>query len=253
MVSNATFLRDDTMQVLLNDIVRDLVVTGIENGDGLIALPQLYPGGSPVVVRVRRDGNLFFVTDQGNGYQAAEHMGGHLSYAKIAPTVAKLHGVEYDGQTMFAARTSREWLPNTIIFTGSASRRAVELTAERMAEERDRTVRIKFQERMREAFPNKTAFDVEYRGRSTKEHHFAAMVHSPDHIALFDIVSPHHISINSTIVKFQDVSRLDNSPRNVAVLSNQARMDQADVILLSQADARVISIDVAREVLVHAA
>lgn len=253
MVSNATLLRDDTMQVLLNDIARDLIGTGIENGDGLIVLPQLYPGGSPVVVRVRRDENLYFVTDQGIGYQAAEHMGGQLSYGKIAPIMAKLHGVEYDGQTMFAAKTSREWLANAVMFTGSASRKAVELTAERITDERDRSVKIKFQERIREIFSSRASFDVEYRGQSTKEHRFAAMVQGPDHTALFDIVSPHHVSINSTIVKFQDVARLDNSPRGIAVLSNQPKMEEADIILISQASAKVISIDVGRETLIHAA
>lgn len=253
MVANAAFLKHGNMQGLLDDLVRDLVVTGVENGDGLISLPQFYPGGSPVVVHIRRDGDLFFVSDQGKGFQAAEHLGGHTSYSRIAPNIASLDGVEYDDHTMFAAKASREWLANSIIFVGSASRKAVEMTAEKMAEERDYSLRQRFQENVRDAFPNRATFNVEYRGRSTKEHHFAAMVQGRDHTSLFDIVSPHHVSINSTIVKFHDVSRLDNHPRGIAVLSNKAKMEQADVLLLSHASTTIISIDAGKEALVRAA
>lgn len=253
MVTNAAIDRTTEMSHLLDEVTRELIMTDVENGDGLIALSQTYPGGSAVVVRIRRDRQNFFVSDQGNGFLEAEHMGGLNTFGRIAPAVAADFGVRYDGQMVFAVEVSREWLANAILFTGSASRRAVERTAEKMAEERERSQRIVFQDRLRETFAGRAAFDVDYRGRSTKQWKFAAMVQSRDHRALFDIATPHHVSINGTIVKFQDISRLEEPPSTVVALANKSKMDTADITLLSQAVDKVISLNAPREKLLQAA
>lgn len=249
MVANARMTRTDDFDRLLAEVANELVSTGVDSGDGVLALPQQYPGGAPVVVRIRRNAGNFIVSDYGAGFMEAEHLGGPKVYGRIAPRVADEHGVRYDGSMMFAMEVSREWLANAIIYVGSASRRAVEITAERMAEERTSQEVDRFRDLLRVTFGNSASFEVEFRGRSTKQWNFAAMVRGQDHWSLFDVVSPHHVSINSAVVKFQDITRLEDAPRGIAVLSNRERMDAADISLIAEATTMVLPIEARMEAL----
>ncbi|WP_426289033.1 hypothetical protein ACN9MC_04765 [Ensifer adhaerens] len=244
MVANTRLTRTDSLEQLLGEVTNELVMTGIDSGDGVIALPQQYPGGAPVVVRIRRDAGVFIVSDHGAGYTEAEHLGAPQTFTRLAPRIATDHGVRYDGNMMFAMEVPRDWLANAIIFVASASRRAVEATAEALAEERNSRDKLVLKDLVRAAFRDKAAFDVEYRGRSTKQWKFTAMVRQSDHWSLFDLVSPHHVSINSAIVKFQDIVRLDDAPRGIAVLSNREKMDAADISLVGEAASRVIPLSI---------
>jgi hypothetical protein len=154
---------------------------------------------------------------------------------------------------LFAMEVSREWLANAVIFTGAASRKAVEVTAERMAEERETTARQVFRDHLRDAFGEKAEFDVPFRGRSTKEWRFGARVVRQGHLSLFDLVTPHHVSVNSTIVKFQDISALDETISNVVVLADRAKMESADVDLLSRSAKSVIPLSADRSTLLRVA
>lgn len=68
MVANARMTRTDDLGRLLVEVTNELVMTGIDSGDGVIALPQQYPGGAPVVARIRRDASSFIVSDHGAGF-----------------------------------------------------------------------------------------------------------------------------------------------------------------------------------------
>lgn len=253
MVANARMTRTNDLARLLAEVTLELVTSGIDGGDGVIALPQQYPGGAPVVVRVRRDVGNFIVSDHGAGYLEAEHLGGSQAYSRIAPRIAEEHGVRYDGNMMFAMEVSREWLANSIVYIGSASRRAVEVTAERMGEERAAQEGATLKDILRSTFGERATFDVEYRGRSTKQWHFAAMVQQAEIWSLFDLVSPHHVSINSAIVKFQDIVKLDNAPRGIAVLAHREKMEAADISLIAEAATSVIPLSIEIEALRQAA
>lgn len=237
----------DQMRDLLDAVARDLVLTDVENGLGLIALPQIYPGGDTVVVYVQSTDNEFLVHDRGAGMIAAEHLGGSATYARLAPRLAALHGVEFDGHMMFSARVTRQWLANTIIFIATASRRAVEMTAEKVSEEREQTIREDFKSRVKLIFPKKSSFDVEIAGRSSRPRTFAALVEGAHGPAVLDIVTPHHVSINGAIVKFQDIAQLEQGPRRIAVLSAEAKTDSADISLLSQWTNSVLRVDATEE------
>ncbi len=243
----------DQMRDLLDEVARSLVITDVENGLGMLALPQVYPGGDAVVVYIQASDREFLVHDRGAGMMAAEHLGGSATYTRLAPRLAAMHGVEFDGHMMFCARVDRQWLANTIIFVGTASRRAVEMTAERVAEEREQSVRQEFKDRVGLVFPKKVAFDVEITGRSSRTRAFAALVNGPHGPALFDVVTPHHVSINGAIVKFQDVAQLEQSPKRVGVLSARAKTDSADVSLLSQWTTSIVGLDASEEILRKAA
>ena len=253
MVTSARITRVDDLGRILSEVVKELVMTGVDNGDGVIALPQNYPGGAPVVVRLRRDANTFIISDNGVGFLEAEHLGGSHVYNRTAARIADEHGVRYDGNMMFTLDVSRDWIANAIIHVGSASRRAVEVTAERLAKERTAQDVTRLRDLLRLTFSDRATFDVEFRGRSTKQWEFAAMVRQSDHWTLFDLVSPHHVSVNSAVVKLQDIARLDDAPRGLAILANAAKMDQSDIALISDAPSTVLPIDMGIEALLRAA
>ncbi len=66
-------------------------------------------------------------------------------------------------------------------------------------------------------------------------------------------MSPHHVSINTAVVKFHDVSQLDDAPRSIAVLTNPQKMDTADVSLIAEAASKVLPITIEIEALKLAA
>lgn len=220
----------EVMSTWANDLVR----LSLDNGEAVISLPQLYPGGSPLVVGIRRDQENYIVSDRGGGYLQAEQAGGYLQFTRIANITAKEHEVHFDGNMMFVVEVPLEWVPNAIVFTAAASRRAVELTLERLAEEKDTSARDQLSQAIRSVFRERASFDVDYRGHSTRSHHFLAMVRDRSRNTLFDLVTPHHVSINSTFVKFADVGKLEVAPNRVAVLSNRLKMNAGDINLISE-------------------
>jgi hypothetical protein len=243
------------MQVLLDEVVRDLVQAAIdESGEGVLTLPMTYPGGAPVVIWVRRAGEVFCVSDRGIGQMEAEHIGGSSNYRKLAGIMAGRYGVSLSGGVIFEAELSRDWVANAAMFVAAASKRAVEAVAEATAEERENSGRGRLQRRLREAFPvDRVSLNPELFGRSTKKHKFAAMVKIDEQVTLFDVVTPSANSVNSTIVKFQDVGRLEDAPRGVVMLSSKAEMAPADITLLSEAAGLILPLEVDVEELRRAA
>lgn len=243
MVANVAVKSSGDLSALLSEITRELINTGIDDNDGIIALPSTYPSGATVIIRIRRDRERFIVSDGGYGYVEAEHMGGAQTFSRIAQAEAVRHGVKFDGQMVFAVEVSRDRLASAIIFTGAASRKSVEITADKLSEEREAANKDRLRSLIKEAFKEQASFDVAYPGRSTKRWRFDAMVRRPERWTLFDLVTPHHVSINSTIVKFQDVAQLEDGPHGVAVLTNRKAMDSADISLISGAAGNVITLE----------
>jgi hypothetical protein len=245
MVDFADLRKSETaMRDLLAEVAHELLrVDAVEHGEGMVTLPAVYPGGAPVVVHIRREGDTFVVSDRGNGYLAAELLGGLRTYVSLAPAIAAHYGVRYDGDMMFATEVSRPWLTNAIIFTGSASRKAVERTAEKVAEDRDVSYREMLRERIREAFPaSQSSFDVSLVGSSTRNWRFAAqVVLASDRRAVFDIVTPHPNSVAAAFIKFEDISMLESGVEGVAVASRP--LDPADKVLISRVAPKLIHLN----------
>lgn len=253
MVATVGLNRDASMQSLVDEVAKELVITGVDHGEGLIALPQTYPGGASVVVRVRGHDNEFFVSDQGNGYMEAELLGGATVFARLAPQIAQFHGVEYDGSCFFTTRVTREWLANAVLFVGSASRKTVEQTAQKLGEERDHDLTEVFRATVREFFGAQARFDYEMRGHSLKNWRFDAAIIRGGSPSLIELVSPSHVSINSAFVKFTDIARLDSPVHRTVMLTNPDRTNQADKVLLGEAADVVVPFERTREAFAFAA
>lgn len=120
------------MSETLDYVAKNIIQTGVEHGEGIISMPELYPSGKPVLIKIRSHGENFFVTDNGSGYSEVNFLSGEEIYNKVAQQVAEHYGVDYDCNMMFINEVTKEYLPNAIIFTAAASRRCVEITSEKM-------------------------------------------------------------------------------------------------------------------------
>lgn len=220
------------MRQVIDDVVSQLVRASVEGKDGFISMPMVFPGGMPVVIHVRHDGDDYLVTDQGKAYLEAEMMGAAGVFSRIAKQVAISAGVEFDGQMMFAARVSADWLPNAVIFVATASRNAVETAAERLTVNIEETLRERLKLALKGVFRDQASFDVVVPGLSTKGRHFAAQVRQNDRITLFDVVTPSPVSVSFALVKFQDIALLNDGRGKVALLGGS--VDAADQTLLSR-------------------
>lgn len=220
------------MQDVLDDVVRQLVVAHVQGGEGFISMPMIFPGGAPVVIHVRTDGDDFIVTDQGRGYLEAEVMGAAALYARIAKQVAASVGIEFDGHMVFAARVSRDWLPNAVIFVATASRNAVQMAAERLTADIEESLRGKLKTALKDVFRHRAAFDVTIAGASSKGRNFAALVQTDERVTLFDVVTASPVSVSFAIVKFEDVALLETRPKGVALAAGS--VDGPDRAILSK-------------------
>ncbi len=239
-----------SMGKVMDDLSRELVTTVMEGKEGLVSMPLLYPGGQPVTVHVRPHDDEFIVSDGGNGFISAEHMGASELYLRLAPNVAKVNGVEFDGISMFAARVSVDWLANAVIFVAAASKAAVERTADKLTVDIEERMRDTLKMQIRDIFRDRATMDVDVIGASTKKRKFAARVQSNGLSTFFDVVTPSPVSVNFAIVKFQDINA-ESHFRGVAMVSGQ--LDAGDHSMLSQAATKVMPFTTDRETLAHAA
>lgn len=224
--------RSEGMREVLDDVVRQLVVAHVEAGEGFVSMPMMFPGGAPVVIHVRTDGDDFIVTDQGKGYSEAEVMGAAGIFVRVAKQVAATLGIEFDGHMVFAARVSRDWLPNAVIFVATATRNAVQMSAERLSADVEESLRGRLKVALKDVFRNHAAFDVTIAGASSKGRNFAAMVQTADRVTLFDVVTPSPVSVSFAIVKFEDVALLESRPKGVALAAGP--VDGPDRAILSK-------------------
>lgn len=239
-----------SMTKVMDALSRELVTFVLQGREGLVSLPIVYPGGQPVTVHVRPDDDQFIVSDGGNGFISAEHMGASETYLRVAPGVAKLNGIEFDGISMFSARVPLDWLASAVTYIAAASKAAVERTAEKLTTDIEERLRDSLKTRLRDIFRDRASFDVDVIGTSTKKRRFAAKVQSNGTSSFFDVVTPSPVSVNFAIVKFQDI-RSEQKFRGVALLSD--KLDAGDYSMLANAATQVIPYTTDKQVLEAAA
>lgn len=234
-------LAHDDMQALADDVARAVVHASASETSAYVAAGVTYPNGSAAVARIDRDGEAFFVSDDGNGALAAELMGASFAFSKLAPVVASRTGVGFDRGAFFVLRVERGQLPGAVIAVLSASARTVERSAYAVEHERIRRSRQMFEERVRTAFGEAVAFDVPVRG-VTAEWEFDALVRTEGGgLSIFEHVSPAYPSIASANLKLGDVRRLTIPPRTTVVLADYEGTKPEFRSILAATSDRVLS------------
>jgi len=247
-------LRNDSklFREAIDQVARDLVTADHRSGFSFIKTPLRYPGGASVVIRVGDSYPNYFVTDFGAGYDEAEMMGGSAVYSRNAPAIAESAGIGFDQHSFFVIKASRDQLPGAVVTVANCSQEAVGLTALRLAERRFGDDTEVLYRRLVSVFPrDRVAKDAEVVGRSNTKWHVATIVLGDSEQTIFEPVSNHHSSVFAATTKFNDISKIGNAPRRVAVVRKKAELNTFLAVLSENAD--VIEQDVPNDTLLRLA
>jgi hypothetical protein len=212
----------------------------------------MYPSGACAVVQITQQGDRFFVSDMGLGHQEAEMIGASTLYANSARGLADHYGIRFDNQAFFVAEASRDQLARATTIVANCSSEAAALAAYRAAERKFEEETDVLYKRLATVFPKREIErDIEFVGSSTHRWKIATIVRHGSHIALFEPVSKHPVSVVTTAAKFHDIARLDNPPGRISVVRKKA--DFGNLInVLAQAGS-VIDFDAPKETLLKIA
>jgi hypothetical protein len=200
---------------------------------------MLFPGGTPVTVRVDRSANGFVVSDNGFCFRELEAIGAGRSFAKAAAAIAERLSVEKDRRRIFV-EVSGDELSRAIIDVGSASWAVADkVYADRLAEESEDELEEELAEKLISFFGAESVkLAQELAGHSSTKWAVSAVVSAGDHSAVFQAVANAPVSIYRTSAAFHDLSLLKRPPGLVAVVRRASELGSR-LGVLTQA-ARVI-------------
>jgi hypothetical protein len=243
---------DERFASVVDTVARELVSTEHFGSASLIKTPMMYPSGAATVVQVTQHGERFFVTDMGLGQQEADLIGASVLYANSAKPLAEQFGIRFDNQAFFVAEANRDQLAGAVTIVANCSSEAAALAAFKAAERRFEEDSDLLYRRLATVFPKaEIVRNVDFVGSSTHKWPVATMVTHRDKVSLFEPVSKHHSSVVNAAVKFNDIARLDNPPRRVAVVKKKAELGNY-LNVLSQS-ANVIEYEVSDATLIRLA
>jgi len=179
-------------------------------------------------------------------------IGASTLYANSARGLADHYGIRFDNQAFFVAEASRDQLARATTIVANCSSEAAALAAYRAAERKFEEETDVLYKRLATVFPKREIErDIEFVGSSTHRWKIATIVRHGSHIALFEPVSKHPVSVVTTAAKFHDIARLDNPPGRISVVRKKA--DFGNLInVLAQAGS-VIDFDAPKETLLKIA
>lgn len=234
----------ENMRSVIETATRQLVRAEHFHAGSFVTMPVIYPSGSSVVLEIFRQGENFFISDNGGAHQEAEFAGASRYFAREAQKAAEDHGVRFDGRDMFIAEVSESRLPGAFTVVANCSQAAVIASIYRSTERAHKDAGDVLFERLSRIFPaSKLAKDAAIFGASGHEWHVSSMVTDDGKRTVFEAVSHHYPSVVSATAKFHDLARLEKLPSRVAVISNKAAL--GDYIgVLSAASTSVVEASV---------
>ncbi|WP_297781435.1 hypothetical protein [uncultured Roseovarius sp.] len=199
-----------------------LVACEAISGSQYVTTPLMYASGGYVVVRVEQAGDEYLVSDFGTGHEEAQFMGGEIIYKHVAKNIAETNGVQFDTFAFFVLRATVAQLPGAIATIANSSQEAVNITALKVSERKNRDDNAMLFEKLASAFGrNNIARDAHIIGASNTEWHISSLVTVDNRQVAFEAVSKHPNSIVHAAAKFSDIARIEDAPRRVAVVTDK--------------------------------
>jgi hypothetical protein len=216
---------------IADEVARALVRISTREESARLSLPLLYPGGSMVGVEISRLRDEFLVSDAGGARREAGLIGGERSFVHLAPAIATRFGVRFDHNMFFDINVGRDELVIAVSAVANASKAGVEETALRLAAVEHADYQSMLWGKLEHVFsPKVVVRRLPFRGRH-ENWEFDAAVQMHGRTSLFEIVTPHHNSVNSAVTKFVDVRDLgDAAPNRIAILTNRDRTPHLSVL-----------------------
>lgn len=216
--ANMSEVVSERMDAVIEEAIRRLVSAEHFRAGSFVSMPVTYPSGASVVIEVFQQGEKFFVSDRGGGFQEAEFAGASRFFGREARRVAEESGISFDGHDMFIVEVSAGRLAGAFTVIANCSQSAANAAVMRAAERTQRDAGDILFTRLARIFPAKLlAKDAAILGASGHEWHVSALVSTQEKRAAFEAVSHHYASIVSATAKFHDLARLELFPSRIAV------------------------------------
>lgn len=236
MVAVPNLISTHPLAAVADDAARALVKVRLGPGaDTRIMLPVLFPSGSFVTLRIGGGPREFVITDDGSAAREADMAGAAEFFPRAAREIAEQSGVRFDGNELFEIEAPADALPGYMAIIADASRRAVQLVAERHADRLDRRLKIGLADRLKAVFGERQVdARPQFSGASAHAWPFDAAARIGERIVLFAAVTPSAVSVSSAYLKLDDVRRLPDAPRTVAVLTRPAAFREDQRLILGR-------------------
>lgn len=223
----------------IGDLVRARTTTSRTE----IVLPVLYPNGSHVVVFIYPEGDTFTVSDEGRAAAEAEMAGVHpRSFSAIASREAARVGATCDSRAFFFLRVSADRLVAAITILADLVRTSVALALDKLAERPPSRLEERLLEHLEHAFGGTNVQPhADVVGASNVAHRVHALVTFGSRSVVFDMFTAHHVSFNSAVSKFLDISHSDDAPTRVGVTKTRDKL--GDRLSLIGSVAKVIELN----------
>jgi hypothetical protein len=227
---------------LAEEIARSLAYAKTSNETPLIVTPLLYPGGNRVVLSLREHESGFFVSDAGHAAREADLLGGGRIFPRIAREQATANEIRFDSDLIFDVDVPRDALVAAAIVVANVSKTAVELTAFRIAEHAHETDLELLLSRVEQQFGAKEVVRRASVQGAASTWRVDALIRTVGTPTVLELVAANPNSVNATVTKFLDISRLPpgEQPRRFAVLSDRDRTPHLGVL---GATSRVVSLN----------
>lgn len=220
-----------SMSAVATEVARALVRVSSNGETVRFALPLLYPGGSMVPVELSRLRDSFLVSDAGNARREASLLGGERSFLRLAQDVAARFSVRFDQNMFFDIEVPESELVIAVMAVANASKTAVESTAMQLAAVEHADYQATLWDRLEHVFGSRKVEKKFKAQGSTESWEFDAAVKLDSGLSLFEIVTPHHISVGSAVTKFLDIKELGrNAPHRIAILTNADKTPHIPVL-----------------------
>jgi hypothetical protein len=240
MVKTATLVSD--LAAVAEDVARALTHVSTEGDSAFVSTSVKYANGTSAVIRISPIGDGYFVSDDGYAALIADMMGALPTFSKVAPTVAKRFGVEFDHRSFFVMHVQRDQLPAAVSILANVSAVAVERTIWSLEAIKVKRSRILFEERLHEAYGKRVRFGVSVRGATRPWDFDGVVLHGNQVQAVFEFVAPAFNSVATANMKIGDVRSMTDAPYTVAALADYDRTESSLRAVLSNVADRVIPV-----------
>ena len=229
------------LETIAQDILKALNRTSVRSGSVFVATSVSYPNGTGVSVRIDQGRDGFTVSDDGYAEVIAEDMGVVPALYRVASKVAERAGVTYESGSFYVTGLERSSLPTAVTTVANASAKALERTIAALEQPRLKRSREVFDKRLKEAFGDAVAFDVDFKGATGKQWEFnAGILDAGAFERLFELVSPSSQGVAFANMKIIDVRSLTEPPSITAALIDYDKTEPALRSILSNAGSLVI-------------
>ncbi|MCA1935172.1 MAG: hypothetical protein LDL37_06950 [Asticcacaulis sp.] len=215
------------MMIALNDItqqvytaVSKLISVYADGGAVVVSVPVSYPSGSFAAIRINNSGEgVISVSDGAVGLQEAITASAGDFYPGCAKAASEWYGIDYDGADLHLVNIDISRVAGAVSAVANASVMAASRAISKAMDAKERSKNWELFGIVSQVFGAqnvaKTA-DISGKDADWEVHNLVQFEHNK---AVFEFVNKHPNSLASTYMKYSDISKSEDPPALVSVVS----------------------------------